>query len=104
MLAGAEIAMPATHVEYTLLVALRDHEDHQAATIEFVLRGGKYRVRNAQKMPQTQLDVKLDKAGDGVRLRRGKRNPTVPPRKSDNTRNLRREYVPPSDGPPTKPQ
>ena len=104
VLAGAEIAMPATHVEYTLLVALRDHEDHQAATIEFVLRGGKYRVRNAQKMPQTQLDVKLDRAGVEARLRRGKRNPTVPPRNPTTPGISAGSPVPPSDGPPTKPE
>ena len=103
VLAGAEIAMPATHTAYTLLVALRDHADHQAATVEFVLRGGKYRVRNAQKMPQAQLNVKLGKAGDQARLRRGKRNPTVPPRNPTTPGISAGSPVPPSDGPPTKP-
>lgn len=104
VLAGAEIAMPATHPAYTLLVTLRENADHQAATVEFVLRGGKYRVRNAQKMPQSQLDVKLNRAGNVVRVRRGSRDSTVPPRTTEPAVLSARSPVPPSDGPPAKPK
>lgn len=52
--------LPATKGEYTLLV--RSNGKDRAAVVEFVLRGGKYRVRSAYIMEEGQLDIKKEKA------------------------------------------
>lgn len=105
VLEGADYAMPATKPDYTLLVARRDTGLHRAATVEFVRRGGKYRVRNAQFMPERQLEVKLEKArarGDEVKV-----GPAVAGRSSavpgSNASAVPQEPSPPSGGRPAGP-
>lgn len=52
--------LPATKDEYTLLV--RSDGQDRAAVVEFVKRGGKYRVRSAYILEEGQLEVKREKA------------------------------------------
>jgi N12 class adenine-specific DNA methylase len=52
--------LPATKEGYTLLV--RSDGKNRAAVVEFVKRGGKYRVRSAYILEEGQLEIKKQKA------------------------------------------
>jgi hypothetical protein len=55
--------LPATKDEYVLMA--RTNGKDKAAVVEFVLRGGKYRVRSAFNMAEGQLEAKIEKAQRG---------------------------------------
>lgn len=63
VVAAPQYSLPATKKEYTLLV--RRNGADKAVVVEFLLRGGKYRVRSAYVMDTGQLERKLKKAGPG---------------------------------------
>lgn len=65
VLESPQYILPASKEEYTLLV--RKNGKDKAAVVEFILRGGKYRVRSAYEMTEGQLEIKLKKAQDGGR-------------------------------------
>lgn len=58
VLAKPSIAIPATQEGYTLLV--RKNGGNKAAIVEFVLKGGKYRVRSAYTLDKGQLERKIE--------------------------------------------
>ena len=66
--------LPATKEDYTLLV--RSNGSDRAAVVEFVLKGGKYRVRSAYTMSRGQLEAKLQK----IRPQGGRSEPPAPAR------------------------
>jgi hypothetical protein len=55
--------LPATNEGYTLVY--RQNGGDKAAVVEFVLRGGKYRVRSAFNMTKGQLQTKIERAQRG---------------------------------------
>ncbi|BBO16507.1 zeta toxin [Candidatus Brocadia pituitae] len=65
VLEAPQYILPVSKEEYTLLV--RRNGKDRAAVVEFILKGGKYRVRSAYELTEGQLDIKLKKAQDGGR-------------------------------------
>lgn len=53
-------AIPATKKDYTYLI--RTNGKDKGTVVEFVKRGGKYRVRSSFPLADTQLETKLNKA------------------------------------------
>lgn len=99
VLVGASIALPASKAEYTLLVATSpDAILHRSSVVEFEFKGGKYRVRNAQFMPEVQLRSKLDKAkkeGESIKTRGFKgRDSLVPSEKTQSEISTRSSMLP----------
>jgi hypothetical protein len=54
------LAIPATKKEYLMIV--RKTEKDSAVVTEFVLKGGKYRIRSAFVLTDGQLDKKIEKS------------------------------------------
>ncbi len=59
-----EYILPVTHEDYKLLV--RGNGKNKATVVEFVYRGGKYRVRSAYIIKEGQLEIKKEKAQSAV--------------------------------------
>ncbi len=106
VLGNTQYALPATKGSYILLATPADQASHKAAVVELIKRGGKYRVRSAINMQESQLQRKIaaaERQGLEVRRRAGS-EPGVPGAKEPNgPRIASRSPTAPSNAVPATP-